>query len=73
MTLVKSYAIGNGDMCYIKHNSDNFTIIDCSLPDDRAESILAEIDTQSKQKGIHRFISTPDQDHISGLCTLDDN
>jgi hypothetical protein len=28
MNTVKSYSVGNGDMLYIKHNSDNFTIID---------------------------------------------
>ena len=74
MSLVKSFAIGNGDMYYIRHGSDNFTVIDCSLPADREGSILAEIATQSKDKGIRRFISThPDQDHISGLVELDDH
>lgn len=73
MPIVKSFAIGNGDMYYIRHGSDNFTIIDCSLPDDRLGSILTEIATQSKDKGITRFISThPDQDHIGGLAELDD-
>lgn len=73
MSIVKSYAIGNGDMYYIRHNSDNFSIIDCSLPDDRLGSILAELTTQSREKGIVRFVSThPDQDHISGLVELDD-
>ncbi|WP_063049973.1 MBL fold metallo-hydrolase [Nocardia arthritidis] len=74
MAIVKSFAIGNGDMYYIRHGSDNFTIIDCSLPDDRLGSILTEIATQSKDKGITRFISThPDQDHIGGLVELDDH
>ena len=73
MSIVKSFAIGNGDMYYIRHGSDNFTIIDCNLPEDRSGSILAEIATQSKDKGITRFISThPDQDHISGLTELDE-
>ena len=73
MSTVKSFAIGNGDMYYIRHSSDNFTIIDCNLPDDRRGSILAEIATQSRDKQIKRFISThPDQDHISGLVELDD-
>ena len=72
MSIVKSFAIGNGDMYYIRHGSDNFTIIDCNLPDDRRGSVLAEIATQSRDKGITRFISThPDQDHISGLVDLD--
>lgn len=29
MSIVKSYAVGAGDMFYIRHNTDNFTIIDC--------------------------------------------
>lgn len=74
MTIVKSYAIGNGDMYYIRHNSDNFSIIDCSISDEREGAILAELSTQSKDKGISRFISThPDQDHIRGLVKLDDH
>jgi hypothetical protein len=74
MSIVKSFGIGNGDMYYIRHGSDNFTIIDCNLPEDRRGSILAEIATQSRDKGITRFISThPDQDHISGLVELDDD
>lgn len=74
MSIIKSYSIGNGDMFYIRHGSDNFTIIDCSLPDDRRGSILAELLTESKAKGITRFISThPDQDHIGGLVELDDH
>jgi glyoxylase-like metal-dependent hydrolase (beta-lactamase superfamily II) len=73
VSIVKSYAIGNGDMYYIRHGSDNFSIIDCSLPDDREGAILAELAAQSRDKGIVRFISThPDQDHISGLIELDD-
>ena len=27
MSIVKSYSVGAGDMFYIRHNSDNFTII----------------------------------------------
>ncbi|MZF84257.1 MBL fold metallo-hydrolase [Streptomyces sp. SID5643] len=74
MSHVKSFAIGNGDMYYIRHGSDNFTIIDCSLPPERIGSILAEISTQSEDKGITRFVSThPDQDHIGGLVELDDH
>ena len=29
MSIVKSFSVGNGDMFYINHGSDNFTIIDC--------------------------------------------
>lgn len=72
MSLAKSFSVGNGDMFYIKHNSGNFSIIDCSLPDDRADDILDEIEDVKKGKGITRFISThPDEDHISGLVRLD--
>src|SRR5580692_8969381 len=74
MSIIKSFAIGNGDMYYIRHNSDNFTIIDCCLVDERRAGILAELATQSKGIGIVRFISThPDQDHISGLVEIDDH
>ena len=44
MSLVKSYAVGNGDMFYIQHNSDNFSIIDCSLPDDRKDELLDDLE-----------------------------
>lgn len=73
MTIIKSYSVGNGDMFYIRHGSDNFTIIDCSIPDDRLGSILTELYIESKKRGITRFISThPDQDHIGKLVELDD-
>ena len=73
MSIIKSYAVGNGDMYYIRHSSDNFTIIDCSLAAEREGGILAELQAQSRDKRISRFISThPDQDHIRGLVALDD-
>ena len=63
-------------MFYINHGSDNFTIIDCSLPSndyERSDAILEEIKQLHTESGIVRFISThPDQDHISGLKELDD-
>jgi len=72
MTLVKSFATGYSDTYYIRHNSDNFTIIDCHIPGDR-DDIIEEIEKQSYGKGITRFISThPDDDHIKGLVRLDD-
>ena len=37
MPLVRSFTVGNGDMFYIKHGSDNFTIIDCQLFGDHKE------------------------------------
>ena len=73
MALVKSFAVGNGDMFYIQHGSDNFSIIDCSLPSGRQDEILDEIAFAMQGKGITRFISThPDQDHLHGLVHLDD-
>ena len=77
MSLVKSFSVGNGDMYFIEHNSDNFTIIDCCLDYDnstseRITSILEELRSISNKKSITRFISThPDEDHISGLMNLD--
>ena len=43
MSTVKSYSVGNGDMFYINHNSDNFTIIDCCLPDDIRADLVEDI------------------------------
>ena len=72
MSIVKSFSVGDGDTFYIKHGSDNFTIIDCYLSDDNKEAIVNEIINQSQNKGITRFISThPDNDHIGGLDYLD--
>lgn len=73
MSIIKSFAVGNGDTFYIKHNSDNFTIIDCYLSDENKEEIVSELLLQSKGKEITRFISThPDEDHICGLKYLDE-
>lgn len=58
MSVIKSFSVGNGDMFYIKHDTDNFTIIDCNLIDDVKDDILDEIDNQRKGKGIQRFITT---------------
>lgn len=72
MSVIKSYSVGNGDMFYINHGSDNFTIIDCCIDDDTADAILDEVAALSKAKGITRFISThPDDDHLRGLELLD--
>lgn len=72
MSKVKSFSVGNGDMFYINHNSDNFTIIDCCLTDEVKEDILCEIESESSNKRIKRFISThPDDDHIKGLVDYD--
>lgn len=73
MPLVKSLSVGNGDMFYIRHATDNFTIIDCCMSDLLKEAIVKEIKASSSDKGISRFISThPDEDHILGLAYLDD-
>ena len=60
-------------MFYILHNSDNFTIIDCSYKSDEQKDILFDnIYTLSKGKGVTRFLSThPDEDHIHGIEFLD--
>lgn len=73
MSIVKSFSVGSGDMFYIVHGSDNFTVIDCDLSDDNANRIIDEIKTKAAPKGIHRFICThPDEDHFGGLHLLDD-
>ena len=73
MSLIKSISVGNGDMFYIKHGSDNFTIIDCYVDETNKDDIINEIVEESKNKSIKRFISThPDDDHIHGLKYLDD-
>ena len=73
MSKIKSLSVGNGDMFYIRHGSDNFTIIDCSLSDTNQKDIVDELNRERSGKEITRFISThPDQDHIRGLVYLDD-
>lgn len=73
MSIIKSFSVGNGDMFFIDHNSDNFSIIDCCMDDDNKFDITAEIKAKSKRKGITRFITThPDEDHIHGLKYLDE-
>ncbi|WP_426436041.1 ComEC/Rec2 family competence protein [Bradyrhizobium genosp. P] len=72
MAHIKSFAVGNGDTYYIRHNTDNFTIIDCDLNDENADAIIAELKEQSADKSITRFISThPDDDHFGGIERLD--
>ena len=73
MSIIKSFSVGNGDMFYIQHNSDNFSIIDCCMDDSNKESITEEIKEARDGKEITRFISThPDDDHFRGLTYLDD-
>lgn len=73
MSIIKSFSVKNGDMFYIKHDSDNFSIIDCNLVEEKEEEIIKEILNERKGKTITRFISThPDKDHLLGLYELDD-
>jgi beta-lactamase superfamily II metal-dependent hydrolase len=73
MSTVKSFSVGNGDMFYIRHNSDNFSIIDCCLSEDNENRIILELITESADKDVWRFISThPDDDHFRGIKKLDE-
>lgn len=73
MSTIKSFAVGNGDMFYINHGSDNFTIIDCFLNEENTAVVLNQVGRLSRSKGITRVISThPDDDHIRGIESLDD-
>lgn len=73
MSIVKSLSVGEGDMFYIRHNTDNFSIVDCCLERWNQERIIDELKQQSSNKTITRFISThPDDDHIRGIKTLFD-
>lgn len=69
MSIIKSFSVGNGDMYYIDHNSDNFTTIDCCYCDEEDKNNnFEEIKRLASRKGITRFISThPDDDHIKGI------
>lgn len=74
MSIIKSLSVGNGDMFYINHNTDNFTVIDCCYSDEENQkAIYEEIRPLYNAKGISRFISThPDEDHIRGIADFDD-
>jgi len=73
MAMIRSFTVGNGDMFYIKHNTDNLTTIDCQLFGDHKEWLVDEFIQESKNKGITRFISThPDEDHLQGIEHLDE-
>jgi len=73
MVLIKSFSVENGDMFYIYHGSDNFTIIDCNLVEERESEILNELYDKWSKKTICRFISThPDKDHIYGIEKLNE-
>lgn len=73
MSIIKSISVGNGDMFYIRHNSHNFTIIDCNMSDTDRNGIINEIKKEREGNNITRVISThPDEDHIHGLKALDE-
>ncbi|USS85656.1 hypothetical protein M3M35_03215 [Fructilactobacillus myrtifloralis] len=74
MSIVKFYNVDKGDMAYINHNSDNFSIIDCNLnEDEKKPRILDEIKSIKNKKGILNFISThPDEDHFHGIELIDE-
>lgn len=74
MSIVKSFSVGNGDMFYIDHNSDNFTTIDCCYENEDDRDInFNEMKSLASKKGITRFISThPDEDHIRGIGKFDE-
>lgn len=73
MSVVKSLSVGDGDMFYIQHNTDNFSIIDCCMEDGNRAAIVDELTRERGDRHITRFISThPDDDHIRGLVYLDD-
>lgn len=70
MSIIKSLSVGNGDMFYIKHNTNNFTIIDCNITgnDANKKRIVDELISESASKTLTRFISThPDGDHFGGI------
>lgn len=75
MSRIRSFSVGNGDMFYIKHNSDNFTTIDCCYSSMLNRlAIFREIQAESTGKEIRRFLSThPDDDHIKGLKEYNDH
>lgn len=50
MSIIKSFSVGEGDMFYIDHNSDNFSIIDCCMDDSNKEVITQEIRDKSSKK-----------------------
>lgn len=52
MSIIKSFSVGEGDMFYIKHNSSNFSIIDCCLDDDNKEEIVDEIISEFSGKDV---------------------
>jgi len=48
MAKIKSFAVGDGDMFYIRHGSDNFSIIDCCLSFENKKAIVDEIKEEKR-------------------------
>lgn len=53
MSIIKSFSVTdnngeNGDMFYIKHDSNSFTIIDCCLNNEDRDDIVTEIIKEKK-------------------------
>jgi hypothetical protein len=72
MNIVKSFSVGYGETFYIRHNTDNFTIIDCCLTEETKEQIVAELKREGDSKGIRRlFRPHPDEDHYRAIEYLD--
>ena len=55
MSIIKSFSVGNGDMFYIKHGSDNFTVIDCYMHEDNEDKIIDEIIILAQIKYVRFF------------------
>lgn len=74
MVKIKSFSTKDGDMFYIRHISDNFTIIDCCIEENNKEIIIQELKEEIGNKNVIRMISThPDDDHIRGLKYLEES
>lgn len=81
MSVVKSFSFPKGeirgDMFYIQHGSNSFSVIDCYLlsnsahkENNRQKEIIDEI-IEKSGNSVRRFISThPDKDHIAGIEEL---
>lgn len=52
MSIIKSFSVGDGDMFYIDHNSDNFSIIDCYMDENNRDEIVEEIVSKSGKKAL---------------------
>lgn len=51
MSKVKSFATVDGDMFYINHNSDNFTIIDCCIEEEKKRRSIKRNKRRERKQG----------------------